>query len=296
MRTLGYPRVVSVCTGYPTHVCRMGRRLTHAPFLQMDNFRAPNFPLVADILCWLVARYDPSAKISDEIDTEGQRVAFLTAVAGIMSSRAQVQLKTKSLYAADGRAVRELLKVARVLYWCVLRVNVHLLVAARPPYPCRPLPRSAVRTCQDSLGRADDSPVTDSLHFSVKPSEMAATRQSASELTERGARLHELLRREGEVSPLRNRALSFLATVSQEDGRSEQEALERAIRTSIASVQDALHTLSTQGGELGEDERALEAKIGKKRTELERNQKRLESLQSVRCVAVLGSTLLCKVT
>ena len=46
----------------------------------MDNFRTPNFPLVADIMFWLVLRYDPAAKLPDDIDTEGQRVAFLTAV------------------------------------------------------------------------------------------------------------------------------------------------------------------------------------------------------------------------
>lgn len=35
MRTLGYPRIIS-----------------------MENFREPNFPLVADCLEWLVRRYD----------------------------------------------------------------------------------------------------------------------------------------------------------------------------------------------------------------------------------------------
>lgn len=81
----------------------------------MDNFRAPNFPLVADILYWLVMRYDPSAKITDDIDTESQRVAFLTAASTVMAAKARLQLKAKQLYAADGRAVKELLKIARLL-------------------------------------------------------------------------------------------------------------------------------------------------------------------------------------
>ena len=36
----------------------------------MENFRKPNFELVADVLYWLALRYDPRANISDDIDTE----------------------------------------------------------------------------------------------------------------------------------------------------------------------------------------------------------------------------------
>jgi clusterin-associated protein 1 len=92
MRTLGYPRPIS-----------------------MDNFRTPNFPLVADILFWLVLRYDPAAKVPDDIDTEAQRVAFLTAAGQVVANKARLVLKTKNLYCADGRAVRELLKLASIL-------------------------------------------------------------------------------------------------------------------------------------------------------------------------------------
>lgn len=47
MRALGYPRIVS-----------------------MENFRRPNFELVADILYWLALKYDPNTEISDNIDEE----------------------------------------------------------------------------------------------------------------------------------------------------------------------------------------------------------------------------------
>lgn len=96
MRTLDYPRPIS-----------------------MENFRTPNFPLVADIMFWLVLRYDATAKIPDDIDTESQRVAFLTAVGQVVANRARIVLKTKNLYAADGRAVKEMLKLAKVVYGCV---------------------------------------------------------------------------------------------------------------------------------------------------------------------------------
>jgi clusterin-associated protein 1 len=53
------------------------------------------------------------------LETESARVAFLTAVCAAIASKARILLKTKHLYAADGRAVKEMLKVARVIYKCV---------------------------------------------------------------------------------------------------------------------------------------------------------------------------------
>ena len=96
MRALGYPRPIS-----------------------LENFRQPNFALVADVLYWLALRYDPTLKIPDDIDTEAQRVHFLAAATAALASKARIQVKAKSLYAADGRAVKELLKVALVLHSAV---------------------------------------------------------------------------------------------------------------------------------------------------------------------------------
>jgi len=85
----------------------------------MENFRTPNFPLVAELLDWLVHRYDPTAHIPESIDTEAQRITFLTTVASVVATKARLPLKTKNLYAADGRAVQELLKLAKLLHRCV---------------------------------------------------------------------------------------------------------------------------------------------------------------------------------
>jgi hypothetical protein len=60
MRSLGYPRIIS-----------------------MENFRNPNFELVADCLDWLLQRYDDSADVDDDISTETDRVNFLKAVAQV---------------------------------------------------------------------------------------------------------------------------------------------------------------------------------------------------------------------
>ena len=100
MRALGYPRLIS-----------------------MDNFRTPNFELVADVLYWMVKRYDPETAISDEIETEDDRVNFLITIAQAMAVKAKIKLNAKRLYAADGKAVKELLKISSMLY-SASRVNM----------------------------------------------------------------------------------------------------------------------------------------------------------------------------
>lgn len=61
MRVLGYPRLISLA-----------------------NFRMPNFPLVAEILVWLVKRFDPDIDIFSDHDTEEQRVTLIRSVAEFM--------------------------------------------------------------------------------------------------------------------------------------------------------------------------------------------------------------------
>ena len=84
LRALGYPRLVAV-----------------------DNFRKPHFALVADILYWMTTRYEPNANISDDIDTETERVEFVTSGARLFATKAGIKLNCKRIYAADGNAVKE---------------------------------------------------------------------------------------------------------------------------------------------------------------------------------------------
>ncbi len=51
--------------------------------MQVENFRTPNFGLVADVLYWLVQRYDPLVNISDNIETEHDRVDFLVQISNV---------------------------------------------------------------------------------------------------------------------------------------------------------------------------------------------------------------------
>jgi hypothetical protein len=60
-------------------------------------------------------RYDPETTLSDRVEFENERVEFLTEIAALMAAKARLKLNTKKLYASDGRAVQELLKLATIL-------------------------------------------------------------------------------------------------------------------------------------------------------------------------------------
>lgn len=178
MRGLGYPRLISV-----------------------DNFRTPNFELVADILYWMVKRYDPDISISDSIDTEGDRVEFLTSAVRAMMSKAHVKLNAKRLYAADGQAVKELLKLSTLLY-------------------------SASRAHELQAGDEDDEQLP---LISSQASNIKAARHTSTEITERGARLYDLLGEEQVVRKQRIKALAFLEAISSGVGSSTPEHKVRSI-------------------------------------------------------------------
>jgi hypothetical protein len=75
-----------------------------SPTAQVESFRLPNFPLVADLLFWLVMRYDPSAKIPDEIDTSTQRVTFLSTAAQVRRPCGAAASRSRTQRPAAGKA------------------------------------------------------------------------------------------------------------------------------------------------------------------------------------------------
>lgn len=58
----------------------------------MENFRSPNFQLVAEILIWLVKRFDPDADVPSEYDTEQDRVILVRSVTEFMVSEMDTEL------------------------------------------------------------------------------------------------------------------------------------------------------------------------------------------------------------
>uniref|UniRef100_A0A3B4TWN9 Clusterin associated protein 1 n=1 Tax=Seriola dumerili TaxID=41447 RepID=A0A3B4TWN9_SERDU len=226
MRALGYPRLIS-----------------------MENFRTPNFTLVAEILIWLVKRYEPHMDIPTDVDTESDRIFFIKAVAQFMATKAHIKLNTKRLYQADGYAVKEMLKITSVLY-------------------------SAMKTKQMALGdQVEEDNSKFKFDLSSRISDLKAARQLASEVTSKGASLYDLLGKEVDLREMRTAAIARPLEINE-----TEKALRAAIKEILQSVEKTKDMLSN----VVSDETSLDAKIEKKKQELERNRKRLQTLQSVR--------------
>ncbi|KDR13000.1 clusterin-associated protein 1-like [Zootermopsis nevadensis] len=225
----------------------MMRSLGYTRLISMENFRNPNFQLVAEILIWIVKRFDPDADIPSEIDTEQDRVILVKSAAQFMASKANIKLNTKRIYQADGYAVRELLKVTSVLY-------------------------SALRVNMASLGD-NSSSLSSPVDISSKIHELAQTRQLASQITARGAGLYDLLGKEVEMRELRNMCVSR---------QLEMAEVEASVRKALETVKMEIANKKQQMENVSASEANLDSKIEKKQTELDRNKKRLQTLKKVR--------------
>ncbi|KAL5018071.1 hypothetical protein ScPMuIL_003793 [Solemya velum] len=227
----------------------MMRGLGYRRLISLENFRSPNFPLVAEVLSWLVKRYDPNADIQTSTETEPERVMFIISVAEFMARKAHIKLNTKKLYQADGYAVKELLKVTTVLY-------------------------NAMKTNVSSITESPEEEVAPvSFDISSKINDLKEARRLASEITTKGALLYDLLGKEVELREERSAVIAKPLEINE---------VEVGLQASIKAVENEIKKTMHMLDNVASDEANLEAKIEKKRNELDRNQKRLLTLQSVR--------------
>ncbi|TRY93048.1 hypothetical protein DNTS_025172, partial [Danionella cerebrum] len=227
----------------------MMRALGYHRLISMENFRSPNFPLVAEILIWLVKRYEPQMEIPFEVETESDRVFFVKAVAQFMATKAHVKLNLKRLYQADGYAVKEMLKITSILY-------------------------NATKTKENADGdHKSDENNKFKFDLGSKISDLKLARQLGSEITAKGAALFDLLGQEEDLRESRTTAIGRPLEITE---------TERALKAAIKDVMENIQKTKDLLNNVSSDEASLEAKIEKKKQELERNQKRLQTLQSVR--------------
>ncbi|CAJ1060815.1 clusterin-associated protein 1 homolog isoform X2 [Xyrichtys novacula] len=227
----------------------MMRALGYHRLISMESFRTPNFGLVAEILIWLVERYEPQTDIPTEVDTESDRIFFIKAVAQFMATKAHIKLNTKRLYQADGYAVKEMLKITTVLY-------------------------SAMKTMQMTLGDQNEEDNSKfKFDLSSRISDLKAARQLASDVTSKGASLYDLLGKEVELREMRTAAIARPLEINE---------TEKALRAAIKEVLESVEKTKDMLGNVVSDEASLDAKIEKKKQELERVRKRLQALKSVR--------------
>ncbi|XP_067407207.1 clusterin-associated protein 1 isoform X3 [Emydura macquarii macquarii] len=227
----------------------MMRALGYPRLISMENFRTPNFMLVSEMLLWLCKRYEPQNDVPSDVETEQDRVFFIKAVAQFMATKAHIKLNTKKLYQADGYAVKELLKITSVLY-------------------------NAMKTKRmETAEVAEEESSKFKFDLGSKIADLKAARQLASEITSRGASLYDLLGKEVELRELRTESIARPLEINE-----TEKLMKIAIKDVLEQVQKTKDMLNN----VASDEANLEAKIEKRKLELERNQKRLQTLQSVR--------------
>merc|ERR1719502_547554 len=194
--------------------------------------------------------------ISDSIESEDDRVEFLTSISTALLARAKIKLNAKRLYAANGNAVRELLKVATTL-------------------------NEAYRCGANAEASTEDE--TELAPLASRLKDIKGARALASEITDRGARLYDLLGKEKDVKAERTRALRFLDAISSNlENTQEVQHIEKSIQVLISGVKETITSMKKHCEELEHDEKNLRNRINKKQADLERNEKRLKSLQTVR--------------
>lgn len=216
--------------------------------ISMESFRNPNFPLVAEIVLWLVKRYDENVDIRCDIKSEENRVAFIRTIAQFLATKAHVKVNTKRLYQADGYAVKELLKIATLLH-AAMKNNANL----------------------DEQNVQQKKLV--SLDAAAKINEVKLARQLVSDITSKGALLYDLLGQESELKELRMGVLARQVDISE---------VESSLRVTYKAIEEEIQKTTQLIENVASDEVNLDAKIEKKKLELERNQKRLQTLKKVR--------------
>ncbi|KAJ3343498.1 Clusterin-associated protein 1 [Gonapodya sp. JEL0774] len=186
---------------------------------------------------------DPLTDIPLEISTEGDRVLFMKTVAQYLAIRAHIKVNTRKLYSADGHAVKEIMKIVSVLY-------------------------NAATVDLDS-----NEVVTVQQDMRTKLERLKTCRTLASAIAEKGATLYNLLEKESDLKEMR------AATLSRPF---DFVSLQTAVSDNLQQSHLQLHQMKTQLEQVGGDESNLRSKIQKKKQELDRVEKRIKSLQSVR--------------
>uniref|UniRef100_A0A914CCT9 Clusterin-associated protein 1 n=1 Tax=Acrobeloides nanus TaxID=290746 RepID=A0A914CCT9_9BILA len=225
LRSLDYPRLVSI-----------------------ENFRTPNFELIAEILEWIVRRFDPNVRVPKLLDTESDRVIFIKTCVLSLIQKARVKLNPKKLYQADGHAIRELMPLFKMLY--------QTTKASKDP--------NDESAAQISLLRSRISSMKQEIRMCV---------QLASEIPHSGVTLYDLLAKEIFAKESRMRAMSQSLNISDIE-KIIRGMIEKSARET-AEIEEKLNNISS-------DEASLDAKIDRRRREYDQLQKRLAKLQSFR--------------
>lgn len=274
----------------------MMRVLRYPTLISISSFDTPNFELVADILSYLVQRYDPEIPLQSHIiETPEGRIHFIITMVREIQDRAGLGLDAKRLYAADGHAVRELMKLAFVLTRAYHEYQLTVqdsssgitsssstTVDSGPEDGKGQTSNSLTMSLQNAFPKAK-APSSVIAVASDRTKEAKQVREMASQFMECGAKLHTVLSSEHEWNESREKSIQFLDAAA--DGIEESEELKRIQKVALQLLDDEKRNSDVMEQEcekLGSTKQDLEEKMKKRQLDLERNKKRLQSLKEAR--------------
>ncbi|CAG5098845.1 Oidioi.mRNA.OKI2018_I69.XSR.g16029.t1.cds [Oikopleura dioica] len=219
------------------------RMLGYPRIVSMDSFRESNFSLTADLLIWLTEIYEPRAMIPKKIDTEHDRVALIKFVANTFLTKQHIRLNTKRLYLADGYAVKELLKLISILVEAI----------QTPPI--------------------DGNKLGHSLEGTISHATIKELRERVANMSRSGANLYEALNAEVRLRGSRQQILAK---------HMELSTIEKALKEAAAAADKVSDSATKKVNSVTGDEATVQAKIDKKKSEIERAEKRLRQMMQLR--------------
>lgn len=229
------------------NLCEMTRSLRYPRLMSIENFRTPNFQLVAELLEWIVKKFEPDASLdAQQIQSEADRVNFIKNAVLLMLQNSRIKMNPKKLYMADGYAVQELLPALRILY----------LAKSEDP-------------------SMDNTPKWSQVKnkLSAKMQEVRITRQLSSQLPETGALLSELLSKPEYLTNQHEKAANRQVQLAE---------TEKILQGTVQGIALEAEQISNKLNNVASDEAELDEKIERKKREYEQLQKRFAKLQSFR--------------
>lgn len=223
--------------GYPNHI---PLSVLSTPYGGPESFKA-----YSDILQWLINRLEPNLVLAGGTRSEQERVLLVRSATEFLVTKSSIKMNPRRLYASSMAAAQELLKVTS------------LLIAS------------------PKITRHEEESIKSHLEidFSDKMNDLKMVRGLSSELTNKGAVLYDLLKKELVNREIRN---------AQSTRPIELVTAEKVIKGAISNVQSKLSSSSTALESLRNENANLESKMRRKASELERSRQRLQALQKVR--------------
>ncbi|XP_045497797.1 clusterin-associated protein 1 [Colias croceus] len=213
--------------------------------ISLESFRIPNWELLELCLRWLVARVEPEMILRGDKNSIEQRVIMAAHAVQLFKARVNIEVNGSKLYRADGWAVREMQKVSSLLRESLL---------APPP---------------DQQEAAAAAP----FDVSNRVGEIKDARTLATDIVAEGAYLYDLFTKELENKDTRSRVLS---------SSPDMEKSEAALNSGIESVSESVTSAREQIDNVAASEAALDAKLERRRAELQRAEKRLHTVQQIK--------------